>query len=344
LQWLALVWVGVMLVACSGGGSGSADVERRSDTPSSNDPSDTPDPGDSTSTPVLLDGNIFFPAIDGVSWHYDNNDVVTFEGDLQVKGRAVMAMLHSLPGMAEEEYIQIDGSAIKYGGLFDFLVSVPGFGDVNARIEFDSLRTIYDVANLLGETANFKGGDAIVEPSLATERIRYDWSSSVQSVSLRSAGQFGDVPSVEVVVEIKIFAALDDFFLVPVEVADFSTTLWLSPGLGIVARQFGTSVITLDTIDGIQKPVVFVFDQGSGLAQAAQQIMIDGSAITDIDRTVVIAYGTTEVDWLAVEFDGTGSWQASIIGQELPQGIHGAVIQITQNGIRTDIPVSVLVE
>ena len=77
--------------------------------------------------------------------------------------------------------------------------------------------------------------------------------------------------------------------------------------------------------------------------QSPQQLLIDGNPVTDMEPQVAVAYGTRETDWLSVEFDATGSWRASIIGAELPRGIHGAVVQVSRGESRVDVPVSVLV-
>lgn len=335
------------MMACSGGGTNSAPVNRNADAGSGTTPEDggtLPEEGETPTEPqtVLLDGNLYFPLADGVIWHYSNGDQVTFESGRTVQGRDLIAMKHSSSAMPSEEYIQRSDSKVFYGGLY-VPVSIPSLGDFEARVEFKTLRTLYDHVADKGENVFVSSKADIVEgTSGVSQEVDYDWVSAVVSKSMVDAGQFGSVPAVELQVNIDYVIVIPNVTVLQ-RYPLLTTTLWLSPGLGIVARKFGDTVIALDRVDGIQKPVVFEFDQGNGLSQSPQQLLVDGTVVTDMGVTMVVAYGTEATNWLNLEFDGSGSWRVSITGDELAAGIHGAVVQMTRDGNRVDIPVSVLV-
>lgn len=329
--WLLPLIMG--MIACSGGGTNSSSVERNTNSGST---SEEVEPTPTEPVTVLLDGNIYFPVADGVTWHYSNGDAVTFESGRTVQGNAVIAMKHTSSGMPSEEYVAPTSKELRYGGLAT-QISFPTIGNADVRVEFKNTRRIYNHDLDRGENVLLSASGYLIEAiSGVSQAIDYDWKSTVESKSMVDAGAFGQVPAVEILIDFDLIVLLDRYQVV-------TTSLWLSPGLGIVARKFGETVISLDHVEGLQKPVVFEFDQGDGLSQAPQQVLIDGSAVTDISVTTAIAYGTTQTGWLDLDYDGTGSWRVSLIGAELPAGIHAAVVQVTQNGKRVDVPVSVLV-
>ena len=344
----------VVITACSGGGTNKDGVDRNSSTteeggtntespPAEEEPEPAPGPEPDPESPVtiLLDGNLYFPVAEGVTWHYDNGDAVTFTTGEVIQGRTLVSMHHSLEAMPREEYFQVNDNAILYGGLYAFF-AYQGAA-VAGGVEFQSLRRVYDHVLDRGEGRSFlaKTADLVDPDGNVAWEVEYLWSSSVGEKELITTGQFGSVPAVKTQINIDLAVTAGGIPLQTFPVIE--TSLWLSPGLGIVARSLAGATITLDRMDGIQAPVVFAFDQGAGLAQAPQQVMVNGSAVTDMEADLVVAYGTSEVDWLNLEFDGTGSWRVSLTGAELPRGIHGAVVQMMRNGERTDIPVSVLV-
>lgn len=333
------------VIACSGGGTNSSSVERNADS-GTDTPDDTGTPVDPVDpvdpVTVLLDGNLYFPVAEGVTWHYSNGDQVTFETGRTIRARSMVAMTHTSTSMPSEEYFQLTDDEIRYGG-FVFPISIPSVADYEARVEFHTLRRLYNHATDAGQNTFPASKADLIELSTGEALpVDYDWESRVIAKSMVNAGQLGMVPAVEIALDIDYVVLLEGIVVVqrfPV----ISTTMWFSPGLGIVARQFGETRITLDRVDGIQTPVVFEFDQGDGLAQAPKQVLVDGNAVTDTAPTMVVAYGTAQTGWLDLEFDGTGSWRVSFTGAELPAGIHGAVVQITRDGNRVDVPVSVLV-
>ncbi len=343
------------LAACNSGGTNKPSVDRNnnaaeeggsSETPPADEgeeeePEPTPEPEPEPPATILLDGNLYFPVAEGVTWHYDNGDAATLITGVTVQGRELVSMQHSVATMPKWEYFDVLDNALLYGGLYAS-ITYQGYG-VEGGAEFRRPQRMYD--NVLDKGAHppFRKIADLVEPdgTLVT-KADYRWASTVGEKTLISTGQFGAVPAVEVTIDIDLVLA--HVLGIPVQTAPLiETTFWLSPGLGVVARSVGDINITLDRVDGIQKPVVFAFDQGSGLAEPPQQLLVNGSAVTDMDVDMVVAYGTSETDWLLVEFDGTGSWRLSLQGDELPRGIHGAVVQITRNGERADVPVSVLV-
>jgi hypothetical protein len=354
LKFCLLCTLLVGMAACSGGGTNKNGVERNSSTtedggtntetpPSGEEPEPGSEPGPGPEAPVsvLLDGNLYFPIAEGVAWHYDNGDEVTFTTGEVIQGRALVTMHHSLEAMPRAEYFRVTDNEIEYGGLFAFF-AYQGAA-VAGGVEFHSLRRVYDHVLDKGEGRSFlaKAADLVDPDGNVVSEVEYLWSSKLGEKQLIDTGQFGSVPAVELQINIDLAVTASG---IPIQTFPvIETGLWLSPGLGIVARSLAGATITLDRMDGIQIPVVFAFDQGAGLAQAPQQVMVDGSAVTDMEADLVVAYGTDAVDWLKLEFDGTGSWRVSLTGSELPQGIHGAVVQMTRNGERTDIPVSVLV-
>ncbi|RLU02634.1 MAG: hypothetical protein D9N11_08225 [Ketobacter sp.] len=354
LKFCLLCTLLVGMAACSGGGTNKNGVERNSSTteeggtntetpPSGEEPEPGSEPGPGPEVPVsvLLDGNLYFPIAEGVAWHYDNGDEVTFTTGELIQGRTLVSMHHSLETMPREEYFRITDNEIEYGGLFAFF-AYQGAA-VAGGVEFHSLRRVYDhvldkgAQSWLAQTADLVNPDG----ELVSE-VDYVWSSKVGEKELVATGQFGLVPAVELVINVDL--VILDLGGIPIQTFPvIETSLWLSPGLGIVGRSLLGTTIMLERVDGIQAPVVFAFDEGTGLAQTPQQVLVDGSAVTDMEADLVVAYGTNEMDWLNLEFDGTGSWRVSLTGAELPVGIHGAVVQMTRNGVRTDIPVSVLV-
>lgn len=330
--WLLPLIMG--MIACSGGGTNSSSVERNTNSGST---SEEVEPTPTEPVTVLLDGNVYFPVADGVTWHYSDGDAVTFESGRTVQGNAVIAMKHTSSGMPAEEYVASTSKELRYGGVAT-KISLPTLGDSDARVEFKNTRRIYNHDLDRGENVLLSANGYLTVEAISwqDQAIDYDWKSSVVSKTMVDAGAFGQVPAVEILIDFDLIVVLDRYQVI-------TTTLWLSPGLGIVARKFGETVIRLDRVEGLQKPVVFEFDQGDGLSQAPQQVLIDGNAVTDISVTTAIAYGTTQTGWLDLDFDGTGSWRVSFTGAELPPGIHAAVVQVTQNGKRVDVPVSVLV-
>lgn len=354
LKFCLLFTLLVGMAACSGGGTNKDGVERNSSTteeggtntetpPTGEEPEPTPEPGPGPESPisVLLDGNLYFPIAEAVTWHYDNGDEVTFTTGEVIQGRTLVSMHHSLDAMPREEYLRVTDNEIEYGGLFAFF-AYQGAA-VAGGVEFHSLRRVYDHVLDKGEGRSFlaKTADLVDPDGNVVSEVEYLWSSRIGEKQLIETGQFGLVPAVELQVNIDLAVTASG---IPIQTFPvIETSLWLSPGLGIVGRSLLGTTIRLERVDGIQAPVVFALDEGTGLAQTPQQVMVDGSAVTDMEADLVVAYGTNEMDWLNLEFDGTGSWRVSLTGAELPVGIHGAVVQMTRNGVRTDIPVSVLV-
>ncbi|MEE2731177.1 MAG: hypothetical protein VYA55_10170 [Pseudomonadota bacterium] len=342
------------MAACSGGGTNKSGVERNNNssesggdtgTPPGDDdatePDPDPDPDPESPVSIQLDGNLYFPVAEGVTWHYSNGDEVTFTTGQVIQGRTLVSMQHSSSAMPREEYFQVSNNALHYGGLYAFF-AYQGLG-VEGGVEFHNLRRVYDhiLDSGAGRTLFAQKADMVDPDGKVVSEVEYLWSSQVGAKELVTTGQYGDVPAVALVVNIDLAVTVGG---IPVQTFPvIETTLWLSPGLGVVARSLGTESLTLERVDGVQAPLVFAFDQGSGLTQPPQQLLVDGSAVTDTEVDMVVAYGTRSVDWLSLTFDGTGSWRLSLTGAELPRGIHGAVIQMTRQGVRTDIPISVLV-
>lgn len=333
------------ITACSGGGTNSPSVERNnSGSERGGDDTDTTvEPGPAAG--ALLDGNIYFPTSDQITWVYDDGDQVTFLNDVMVRGNALTVMQHTSAAMPNQEYFLADGNVIQYGGLFASLSGLPGLGSLalEGSVAFHNLRRVYDQVNDRGQGFTFSALDAdLLDPDGEVLLVgSYYWSSVVGEKTLITTGQLGTVPAVELQINIDVALTYMGFTVqrVPLVV----TSMWLSPGLGVVARSMGETMVVLDRAEGLQAPVVFAFDEGDGLAQSPRQLLLDGIPVTDMEPTVVVAYGTSETDWLDVEFDATGSWRASLSGEELPAGIHGAIVQITRNDERVDVPVSVLV-
>ncbi|MCK5791396.1 MAG: hypothetical protein KAH34_11160 [Ketobacter sp.] len=343
---LLLLAVILGVSACSGGGTNSSSVERNTSTSSENDDGNTdnvPEPEPPFS--ALLDGNIYFPVSDQVTWYYSDGDEVMLQTEVMVRDNSMVSMQHTSAAMPRQEYFLSDGNVIQYGGLFASLSGLPGLEGValEGSVEFHNLRRVYDPLNDRGQGFTFSALDAdLVAPDGEVLLVGdYYWRSVVGEKSLISTGQMGSVPAVEL--QINIDVAITYMGITLQRYPLVVTSMWLSPGLGIVARSMGETMVTLDRAEGIQAPVVFVFDQGDGLVQSPQQLLIDGNPVTDMEPQVAVAYGTRETDWLSVEFDATGSWRASIIGAELPRGIHGAVVQVSRGESRVDVPVSVLV-
>lgn len=352
LRLCFLILLSLGIAACSGGGTNKSGVQRNSDAteeggtnnevpPGGEDPDPTPDPDPETPVSVLLDGNLYFPVAEGVTWFYDDGDAVTFTTGEVIQGRPLIAMHHSSDAMPRYEYFQVNDNSLQYGGLYVYLAT-QGLA-LEGGVEFHSLRNVYNHVLDSGEGRSFlaKTADLVDPDGAVVSEVEYLWSSSIGDKTLVDTLQFGSVPAVETLINIDLAVTAGG---IPIQTFPIiETSLWLSPGLGVVARSLGDATVTLDRVEGIQVPIVFAFDQGSGLAQAPQQLLVNGAAVTDMDVDMVVAYGTNQMDWLTLEFDATGSWRLSLSGAELPAGIHGAVVQMTRDTVRTDIPVSVLV-
>ena len=169
LKFCLLFTLLVGMAACSGGGTNKDGVERNSSTteeggtntetpPTGEEPEPTPEPGPGPESPisVLLDGNLYFPIAEAVTWHYDNGDEVTFTTGEVIQGRTLVSMHHSLDAMPREEYLRVTDNEIEYGGLFAFF-AYQGAA-VAGGVEFHSLRRVYD--NILDKGAQSRSSRA----------------------------------------------------------------------------------------------------------------------------------------------------------------------------------------
>lgn len=324
---ICLVLFSFSLLACSGGGSGSL-----------NSPPDrvVTTPEEEAETVISENAFVWLPIRSGAEWQYDNGDVTRFSGSKDIAGVSVAPLTHTIAGWADEEYFYTDDDNLYFAGLYSSLITLPFLGELAGQLSFNSPWGVYTSSTDQGSGGGLfpliKNVVVTSEPDIE-ETFPLTLRSTVASKELVFVPQFGDVPAMR----------LDITMGIPT-VFNLETSIWLSPGLGIVARQTGDATSTLTQVMGLPDPVIFVFDEGEGLAQAPKQLMWNGEVITDDQWAVSIGYVTEERSWLTVEFDGSGSWRASIDGEELPQGLHAAVLTLTQGEAEREITVSVLVQ
>ncbi len=342
IKLISLIVLSISMIACGGGGSSGSDRGSDRDTDNS---VETPDTDPQPDSPVVVSNFAFFPVVRGATWYYSNGDEVTFGANKLVAGETIAPLVHSSPGWAAEEYLFSDEGRLYFAGLFLNALDLTalGLGEVSGEVAFSLPWRIYTPA-----TDSGSGGilpvvrGAVLTTVPQSQEIGLDLTlrSSVSDKEAVYVPQFGDVPSVRLDLELGILL-----------VGSIHTSIWVSPGLGIVARQNGDNVpentnpvFTLDHVTGLQAPVIFIFNQGDGLAQTPKQLIWDGSLITDNQWQVSIDYATEESDWLNVEFDSSGTWRASLVGGELPEGLHAATVALTQGNETRELVISVLVQ
>ena len=346
---LCLVLVlGGLVVACGGGSSssGGGGSNNTPDPTSNNDESagdvtqDEPEILPPTAQPRALQGALFLPVSTAVQWHYDNGDVVSFGPAKQVAGETIYPMQHSLPGLVTEEYFYTKDNVIHFGGLFGNLIELPLMGQLAGEFTFNTLWPVYNEATGRGSVYSCPGkfNSVPAVPGYENFPVPLFCFSAALNRKLVTVPQLGEVPAVGLDLNIGI-PTLDGLI----------ARLWLSPGIGIVEREVGvggefSQKSTLQRVEGLTAPVIFAFGRGSGLSQNPQQLRWFGEVITSNQWQASIGYATKETDWLQVEYDATGSWRASLVGDELPWGLHAALVTLENNGQTRDIAVSVLVQ
>ena len=312
-------------------GDGSIDGDEPGDTPG--DGVVTPPPAE---PPTQITDNVFFPYADDVAWHYDNSDVVTLGAPRDFAGKTISPLRHSLDiQVFGDEYFYVGDGTIYYGGINANTDSIPSMDTAEARIEFVSLRKVYDQYSDSGSIDYLKRGTIATEPEWQRVGLVYNWRSEVLRKELIETVQYGPVPAVAVDISVSV--------QIPFKLK-LTSGIWFAPGLGIVARELAGLTTRLDYVEGLAPPVVFSFDQGQGLSQPKQQLLLDGMPITDHTWQTQVAYMAGDEDWLSVDFDSSGSWRASLQGQELEAGLHVAQIHFTRASELHKLVVSVLVQ
>lgn len=330
-----------------GGGSGRSDIERTNNIPDQND-TGTGGSGGNTGTqpPVTAtESNLYLPTTSGVIWHYQTDssgEAITarFDGTTTIDGKTLGNFTYS---MGLTDYVLSDPTYVGYGGS-QFSLADPQSSDLYT---FDvKLKTAHP---FLGQNVgNTYSGDAVigVNPgNIQVSAIPYNGSISAGSVSRIDAGDVGSVPARRVSIMLNPGGWVGDVgagavpeFLRPL-LEQRTVQLWLAPGIGIVQRNDGGIVRRLTSIEGIQNPLVFEFAASAPVQPATQQILVDGVPVDHQEWPVEVLYRTSPTGWLKVEFDGTGSWRASLSSLKQGAGLHAATVRFKQETGDVDVPV-----
>lgn len=337
LRLATLLLLGALIAACGGGGSPATPTvpDRESD-------DDDPVVEQPTIEQESIAGFLFFPMVEGAQWYYDNGDVVTLGPAKQVAGETIFPMRHSLESWVTEEFFYTRDDELYYGGVYGNIIELPVVGQLAGEFKFNKLWPIYNQLTGAGSAFSCPGSFNSIPAVPGYEdfpvpMLCLSTTGGSSNRKLIDVAQFGPVPAVR----------LDLTISLP-PLAGLETSIWLSPGLGIVARELGSGGNsqsgTLQKVDGLTAPLTFAYGLGKGLNQNPVQLQWFGNVVTDNQWQVEIAYATRQKDWLQVEFDSTGSWRASLTGNELPWGLHAALITLSKPGQTREIPVSVLVQ
>ncbi len=151
-------------------GDSDDDMDNPDDNPDdpSNDPGAPPDDVGSPVPPLpptRITDNVFLPYTEEVAWHYDNSDVVTLGPPRNFAGRQIRPLRHSLDVQVfGDEFFYVGDGSIFYGGVNINAEDIPNLGAAEARIEFSSLRLVYDQFTDSGSWVFLKRGTIASEP------------------------------------------------------------------------------------------------------------------------------------------------------------------------------------
>ncbi|MCG8536330.1 MAG: hypothetical protein MI808_14685 [Pseudomonadales bacterium] len=344
-KFVSVIVIGLSLLACGGGGSSSGPSPNRNATPNPN--TNTPDPNnpDPNGPGVVASNNFaFFPIVDGSEWHFDNGDVVTLGDAISIEGVTVRPLVHSSPAWASQEYFLSDDEHIYFSGMFSSILDLSalglGVGSLDGQIQLNAPWKMYTPKEDKGWGGflSFKSAMLTVYPGEYEAPITLNPRSSVVDKTALNVSALGMVPALQLNIKTDLL-----YQVAPIGSVDLN--IWLAPGLGIIARQVGadpSARVTLSDVVGLSAPVVFIFDQGNAISQGSHPLTWYGDELTDNQLQAAVEYATEQEDWLNVEYT-SGRWQVSLL-EELPTGLHAAVVTLTGSAQSYDVVVSVLVE
>ena len=350
----------VLLTGCGNGGSSTTQVTRVITDPGATGNNTGGSGSNGTGNDVNFDlaSDVFMPLYASPVWHYDASSTpVTLGSSVMVSGASIRPLVR---GSERTEYFKSSAGSVAFAGMKVRLVD--GDAPVDVDVVMSAFKDILQNAQINVANAQYKlNSPAAITvlgvPNVPATPVNFSITGTAKSLGNKmiDTAQFGALPAAGINVSIKLgdgsVSWLGFVYLVEAQYPalkpifdTISTDLWFAPGVGIVQRTEGATTYSMTQAEGVEAPLVFHYGKGTALAAIpAQQIQLDGQVLTDSNWTAQINYRTSAQNWLDVNFDGTGSWRAAIT-QDLPAGLHVAVVRLTQGNVSRDVTVSVLVD